>query len=66
MTTPKNRILFNLYTPKQSEMQAIADDMLSLGLIKNNRIDGLVDDQFAKTVDLNNITDDIHSILETK
>jgi NitT/TauT family transport system substrate-binding protein len=62
LNTPPNRVLFDLYQPKQEEMQAMADDMLSLGLIKNNNIVGLVDDQFAKTADLNNIGDDIHSI----
>ncbi len=62
LNTPADRVLFNLYQPKQEEMQAMADDMLSLGLIKNNNIVGLVDDQFAKTADLNNIGDDIHSI----
>lgn len=62
LNTPPNRILFNLYQPKQAEMQAIADDMVSLSLIKNNNIAGLVDDEFAKNVDFNNIGDDVHSI----
>jgi NitT/TauT family transport system substrate-binding protein len=66
LNTPPNRVLFDLYQPKQEEMQVMADDMLSLGLIKSNNIDGLVDDQFAKTADLNNITDDVHSILISK
>jgi NitT/TauT family transport system substrate-binding protein len=66
LNTPKNRILFNLYTPKQTEMQAMADDMLSLGLIKNNNIAGLVDDEFAKAVDFKDITDDVHSIFPKK
>lgn len=63
MTTPKDRILFDLYLPKQAEMQAIADDMASLGIIQNNKIDGLVDDQFAATADFKGIGDDVHSIL---
>ncbi len=66
LNTPKNRILFNLYTPKQTEMQAMADDMLNLGLIENNNIAGLVDDQFAKAVDFSDITDDVHSIFPKK
>lgn len=66
LNTPKNRILFNLYTPKQAEMQNIANDMVSLGLIKNNNISGLVDDEFAKVVNFNGITDDIHSIFTKK
>lgn len=63
LNTPPNRVLFDLFLPKQEEMQAMADDMASLGLIPNNNITGLVDDQFAKTADLNNIGDDVHSIL---
>jgi len=66
LTTPKNRFLFNLYTPKQTEIQAIADDMVSLGLIKNNDITGLVDDHFAKEVTFEGINDDIHSIFPKK
>jgi NitT/TauT family transport system substrate-binding protein len=62
LTTPKDRIIYDLYTPKTVEMQAIADDMLSLGLIKSNHIEGLVDDQFAKAVTFDGITDDIRSV----
>jgi NitT/TauT family transport system substrate-binding protein len=62
LTTPKNRILFDLFTPKNAEMQAIANDMLSLWLIKNANIDGLVDDQFAKGVKFEGISDDISSV----
>ena len=62
LSTPKDRILYDLYTPKMTEMQAITDDMLALGLIKNNNIEGLVDDKFAKAVNFDDITDDIHSI----
>lgn len=62
LTTPKNRILFDLYQPKMTEMQAIADDMLALDLIKTNNIDGLVDDSFAKNVNFDGINDDSRSI----
>ena len=65
LTTPKNRVLFDLFTPKNAEMQAIANDMLSLGLIKNANIDGLVDDQFAKAVKFEAITDNIDSVFIT-
>ena len=65
LTTPKNRILFDYYQPKITEMQAIADDMLSLGLIKTNTIDGLVDDAFAKAVNFEGITNDSASIFIT-
>lgn len=62
LNTPPNRILFDLYTPKTSEMQAIANDMLSLGLVQNADITGLVDDQFAKEVQTDGLTDDIRSV----
>jgi NitT/TauT family transport system substrate-binding protein len=64
LTHPKGRTVFDLYTPKQSEMQTMANDMLSLGLTKSNDISNLVDDEFAKAVPLGNITDDIHSIFK--
>jgi NitT/TauT family transport system substrate-binding protein len=65
MTTKKGemRTLFDLYQPKEAEIQTMADDMVGLGLIKSNDIAGLVDDEFAKNVDFDNINDDIHSIL---
>ncbi len=62
LTQPKDRTVFNRYLPKQTEMQAMADDMLKEKMIKNNDITGLVDDSFAAKVDLNNITTDIQSI----
>lgn len=65
LNTPKDRILFDAYLPKHEEMQRIADDMQRLGLIKNNTIEGLVEDQFAKTVQFDGITDDIKSIFKT-
>jgi NitT/TauT family transport system substrate-binding protein len=66
LNTPKNRILFDLYQPKPAEIQAIADDMLSLGLIKSNTIGDLVDDEFAKAADFKGISDDVHSIFPQK
>ncbi len=64
LTTPKNRTLFDHYVPIQSEMQIMADDMVSLGLLKNNDITGLIDDSFAKAVKTDNVTNDIKSIFE--
>lgn len=68
MTTQKGEIrtLFDLYQPKETEIQAMADDMVSLGLIKSNNIAGLVDDEFAKNVDFTNISDDVQSIFPKK
>lgn len=62
LTTRKGGVLFDLYQPKETEIQIMANDMVSLGLIKNNNIAGLVDDEFAKKVDFNNIGDDIHTV----
>jgi len=63
LTTPNDRIRFNKFTPKQDEMQQIADLMLHFGLIKKNDISGLVEDKFAKATDLQGISD-FQSILK--
>jgi len=55
LTTPKDRILFDRYIPVEEEMQYMADMMLHFGLIDNNDITGLIDDQFARDTDLENI-----------
>ncbi|MCK5871933.1 MAG: ABC transporter substrate-binding protein [Methylococcales bacterium] len=60
----KNRTLYNHYLPLETEMQAMADNMLSLGLLKHNNIDGLIDDQFAKEVNLDGLSKNITSILK--
>jgi NitT/TauT family transport system substrate-binding protein len=65
LTTPPNRVIFDLYTPKAAEIQQMADDMQTHGLIKNNNIAGLVDDEFAKDVKFDGITDDVRSIFKT-
>ncbi|MES0326577.1 MAG: ABC transporter substrate-binding protein [Gammaproteobacteria bacterium] len=55
LTTPKDRILFDKYVPKEDEMQYMADMMQKYGLIKNNDVTGLIYDKFALEVDLENI-----------
>ena len=64
LTKPKNRTLFDRYIPMQSEMQTMADDMVSLGLLENNDITGLIDDSFAKAVKTDNLGDDLKTIFE--
>ncbi|MDQ7091164.1 MAG: ABC transporter substrate-binding protein [Methylococcales bacterium] len=64
LTKPKNRTLFDHYIPLESEMQTMADDMVSLGLLENNDITGLIDDRFAKATKVDNVTDDLKSIFE--
>jgi NitT/TauT family transport system substrate-binding protein len=55
MSTPPDRIIFDQFTPKQSELQKIADLMLKYDLVTSNKIDGLVDDRFAKSVELDDV-----------
>ena len=62
-TTPKNRILYDKYIPKESEMQEMADLMKTYKLLEQTNIDGLVDDRFAKSVKVEDIPD-IKSILK--
>lgn len=61
MTTPPGRIVYDQFVPKQSELQQMADLMVKYGLITSNDIDGLVEDKFAKQVEVNHISglDDI-------
>ncbi len=62
LTTPSDRILFNHFTPKQQEIQYLADMMQRFDLISNNDITGLVEDRFARNTDLDDV-DDLASIL---
>lgn len=63
LNTPKDRIIFDQYIPKEAEIQQIADMMVDDGLITDNSIAGLIDDHFAKNVDLSNVTT-LESILQ--
>lgn len=56
MNTPENRIRYDLFVPKQEEMQAIADLMVRFKLTTGNNITGLVDDRFAKAANLDAVT----------
>jgi NitT/TauT family transport system substrate-binding protein len=64
MNTPPRRIVFDRYLPKESEIQSMADQMVKFGLIKSNDITGLIDDSWAKSADLDGITD-LKSILKS-
>lgn len=48
-------VLFDKFVPKKEEMQQIADLMVKHGLIKDNHIEGLVDDQFAAAVKIEEV-----------
>lgn len=62
LSNPENRTVFNRFTPRQDEMQHIADLMVRFDLLSDNDISGLVDDQFARNAEVTAITD-INSIL---
>jgi NitT/TauT family transport system substrate-binding protein len=57
LSTPANRIRYDQFVPRLDELQYMADLMLHFNLISHNDIAGLVDDRFAKRVDLAGITD---------
>lgn len=52
------RTIYDQYLPKIEEMQEIADLMVRYKLIDTNKIDGLVDQRFARQAD----TDDLETI----
>ena len=55
MSTPDDRIQFDRFIPAEDEMQYMANLMQHFGLIDSNNISGLVDDSFARNVDLQDI-----------
>ena len=57
LTTPPNRIIYDEFIPGFEEMQHMADLMVHYNLLSKNDISGLVCDRFAKSVNLQNITD---------
>ncbi len=57
MDTPPGRIVFDQFIPKKEEMQNLADLMVKFKLLESNDITGLVDDSFARSVNLEGITD---------
>jgi len=56
MTTPRDRIVFNQFVPVVAELQSMADLMKKFNMIENTDISGLVDDQFARSSILENIS----------
>ncbi len=51
LSHPPGRIVFDQYIPKKEEIQKIADLMVAFNLTDSNDITGLIDDQFARSVD---------------
>jgi NitT/TauT family transport system substrate-binding protein len=64
LSTPPNRVVYDRFCPKSGELQEMADLMTRYGLVEDNTIDGLVEDRFARKVDLARITD-LNSVMET-
>jgi len=62
---PKNRIVFDRFIPKEEEIQFLADQMVRFNLLKQNDISGLVEDRFARSANLDGISD-FKSILNSK
>lgn len=63
LTHPEHRIVFNQFIPRKEEMQEIADMMVRFGLAHKNSIDGLVDNRFARNVNLDNLGKAVTTIL---
>ncbi|MBI4965243.1 MAG: ABC transporter substrate-binding protein [Desulfomonile tiedjei] len=63
LTTPRGRIVYDRFTPKQDEIQFLADEMVRFKLLETANIAGLVEDKFAKSANLNGITD-VRSIVD--
>ncbi len=63
LTNPENRIVYDLYTPKEDELRHMAGLMKRFGLSESDDVSGLVDDRFARKARLENI-DRIEDILE--
>jgi NitT/TauT family transport system substrate-binding protein len=63
LTQPPNRILYDHFLPRRAEIQDIADMMRRYGLSSDDDITGLVEDRFAREVNLEGI-DGLASILD--
>jgi NitT/TauT family transport system substrate-binding protein len=57
LTTPKDRIVYDQFLPKEEELRALAHKMVRYGLIEDSNIAGLIDDSFAKTANIQDVTD---------
>ena len=56
LNTPKNRINFDGYAPRDEDIQKIADLMQRFGLSETNDITGLIESSFARNADTTHIT----------
>lgn len=56
LTTPDDRILYDQYIPKTEEMKDMANRMTELELLNNSDVTGLVDDSFARSAKVDDVT----------
>ena len=63
MNTPEDRIVYDHYIPKAEEMQDMANRMTELNLLKNSDITGLIDDSFARSAKVDDVTT-LESVLQ--
>ena len=56
LSTPEGRIRFDGFLPRAEEIQEIADLMVRFGLAGTNDVGDLVDDRFAREVDVGEVT----------
>ncbi len=61
LTRPSGRIVYDQYVPKEDEIQEIADLMKHFSLAASNNIQGLVDEQFARSVSIDSV-DELNNI----
>ncbi len=57
LTTPWERIEYKRFIPDPVEIKKMAEMMVHYKLLKNSNIAGLVDSHFARSVDIDNISD---------
>ena len=57
MTTPENRIQYDMFVPVEKEFQEMADLMLRFDLVEKADINGLIEDKFALEANLEGVTD---------
>ena len=62
LTTPQFRIEYDRFIPDSEEIQKLATMMVKFEMLEHSEIKGLVNEHFAKSVDLKGITD-LKSIL---
>jgi len=65
LETPKNRVVFDRFVPKEEELQSLANEMVRFKLLEKNDISGLVDDRFALSSNTERISD-LKSILHPR